>query len=320
MPNRKKGVIVNFQSAVQRLRGSSHLPAYDWKKETGTFLSDLRVAERADRTVEGHAYELGRYRDHLTEHGLDWVTINQDQISDYVRLREHMSFSSKASVMTTLRVFYRWCEKRKIVEASPAAHLETPTRPAPVPKSLNLDQVRLLLTYLDDHQADGLRELRDRALMLTGLYSGMRSKELASTPWEWLDMRAQAIVIPLSKMQRGRTIRMHPDLVPLLTAWGEAQGLNRKRSIPAFSINGEAIVSSRVGKVAHRYAELLDIPLTAHVLRHTFATWSLRKSGNLYAVSKALGHAQLSQTEVYLRGDPSDSEEAVLSLPDPESW
>lgn len=318
--DRKKGVIVDFQTAVRRLRGLDQSPTYDWQAETTKFLSDLRVQERQARTLEGHESELRRYKAWLDDHRIDWTSIASDEIDVYVRLREHLSFSSRASVMTTLRVFYRWCEQKRLVESSPASHLATPKRPAPAPKSMNVDEVRKLLIYLQDHQADGLRELRDRALMLTGLYTGFRASELARSVWGWYDIPGRAVTIPISKMQRGRTVKMHPDLVPILEEWGKAQGLDRKRTARAFSLDGEPIVAARVGKVARRYAKLLDIPLTAHVLRHTFATWSLRKSGNLYAVSKALGHARLAQTEVYLRTSPDDSDPAISSLPGPEDW
>src|SRR5262249_26245579 len=153
--------------------------------------------------------------------------------------------------------------------ASPAAHLITPPRPEAVPKALSIEQVRALLVYLDDHQGDGQRERRDRALLLTGLYTGMRAKEMATTIWQQVDLPAQIIVIPRSKMNRGRTILMHPDLLPTLGAWGVYQGQQRESALPVFSLGTTPIQPERVGKVAYRYAKLLDLPLTAHVLRHT---------------------------------------------------
>lgn len=89
---------------------------------------------------------------------------------------------------------------------------------------------------------------------------------------------------------------------------------------PVFSLTKDAIVSNRVGKIARTYAKELHLPITGHVLRHTFATWALRKSQNLYSVSKALGHAQLTQTEIYLLSDPKDSEPAVEALPSLKEW
>jgi integrase/recombinase XerD len=38
-----------------------------------------------------------------------------------------------------------------------------------------------------------------------------------------------------------------------------------------------------------------------HTLRHTFATHYLRKGGNLFYLSRVLGHASISTAQIYLR-------------------
>ncbi len=101
---------------------------------------------------------------------------------------------------------------------------------------------------------------------------------------------------------------------------GQYSASNLNDEAPVFSLDKLPITSGRVGKVARHYARKLRLPLTAHVLRHTFATWSLRRSGNLYAVSKALGHSQVAQTEIYVSADVEDLRSTVEQLPGLESW
>lgn len=42
-------------------------------------------------------------------------------------------------------------------------------------------------------------------------------------------------------------------------------------------------------------------PFSIHSLRHTFATRLYRKTGDLYLVQRALGHRQITTTEIYAR-------------------
>jgi site-specific recombinase XerD len=42
-------------------------------------------------------------------------------------------------------------------------------------------------------------------------------------------------------------------------------------------------------------------PFSVHSLRHTFATRLYRKTGDLYLVQRALGHRQITTTEIYAR-------------------
>jgi site-specific recombinase XerD len=86
--------------------------------------------------------------------------------------------------------------------------------------------------------------------------------------------------------------------------------------------NGAAISPERAGKIVRRIAKATGIPVHTHKLRHTFATWTLKESKDLYAVSKALGHRQLKQTEIYVQAamDVEQIAEAVAKLPGFEEW
>lgn len=309
-------------SAAQRIAVRLDAPArrLAFPAAVSDFVKDLQQQQKAARTVEGHEYELDRFGAWLEAEGIDWQHISQVEVSAYARTRAHLGFSSNASLMVTLRRLYLWAEAEELVIISPARHLVTPKRPEPVARAMNADQVRKLLAYLAAHRTDSRTTQRDEILLLTGLYQGMRAAELARATWEQFDLEGGVITIPISKMARGRTMTAHPDLLPLLTDWRGVQGVDGDDRAAVFGLTGNAIVPNRVGKIAYKYAELLRLPLTAHTLRHTFATWSLRRSGNIYAVSKALGHKHLTQTEIYLKSDPKDSAPAVESLPSPDAW
>ena len=58
----------------------------------------------------------------------------------------------------------------------------------------------------------------------------------------------------------------------------------------------------------------IDRPVTVHSLRHTFATRLYEKTGDLYLVQRALGHRNITTTEVYARVSDERLREAVASL------
>ena len=280
------------------------------------FTADLKLMGRAARTIEGHELELLRLQRWCVAEALDWSTLTRRQLQPYARLRAELGHSSRANMFCTLRTFYRWAVEAGYVAMSPAAGFKTPTRPHPLPRALTLVQVRQLVAHL--RAGAGQRARRDEALLLTALYAGLRACELGPLCWPAVDIVGGVINIRISKMGKGRGVPLHPVLVELLPAWREIQQLDS--SAPVFSLDGQAILPNRVGKVARRYARELNIPLTAHVLRHTFATWMLRKSGNLYAVSKSLGHSQVRQTEIYVSADVEDLRGPLGLLPGIEDW
>ena len=65
-------------------------------------------------------------------------------------------------------------------------------------------------------------------------------------------------------------------------------------------------------KVAAKRAGIADpSSVSMHISRHSFADYARKKSGNLYAISKTLGHSSLQITETYLK---SFDQEAVDQL------
>jgi len=58
----------------------------------------------------------------------------------------------------------------------------------------------------------------------------------------------------------------------------------------------------------------LDRHASIHFLRHTFATCLCEKTGDLHLVQRALGHRQITTTEVYARVSDGALKSAICFL------
>lgn len=282
----------------------------------GEFLADLELLGRAEWTRKKHAQQLRYFGAWIEAEGIEWQAITRRQLQTYARGRAHLGASARSQTICTLRTFFSWAVENEYVAISPAAGFKTPKRPKPLPRALSLDQIRRLLNYLA--AGDGRRARRDEALLVTALYTGMRASELAALRWSFVDLAGGVINIRIAKMGKGRALPIHPALYEVLERWRVEQGLGQ--DAPVFSLTGKRMAPDRVGKVAREAARALHLPLTAHVLRHTFATWALRRSRDLHSVSRNLGHAHIRQTEIYISTDVGDLQPAVLALPQLDSW
>lgn len=285
--------------------------------EIEEFMADQRLAGRAEKTVKEHRNELLRFKSWLDNEGLDWQTITYKQLKRYTRRKALMSFSSRSNMFCTLRVFYAWAVGDEYVASSPAAAFKTPSRPHPVPRSLKVLQIRRLIAWLKAQEGRTAR--RDEVLIMTGLYAGMRAAELADMRWSAIDMAESTITIRLSKMGRGRILPIHHSLLKLLKQWRELQGFSDDAAV--FAVEKEQPVrANQIGRTARRIARQSGVAFSTHMLRHTFATFLLRRCKNLYTVSKALGHAQIAQTLIYLSTDIEELRDGLENLPEPEDW
>ena len=71
--------------------------------------------------------------------------------------------------------------------------------------------------------------------------------------------------------------------------------------------------------VIHRFKKhvrgaKLNDRLNFHALRHTFASWLVQKGVSIYIVSKLLGHADVTTTQIYAHLQTDDLRDVVNSL------
>ena len=291
------------------------------------FITDMRLNGRAKWTLKKHTHELSRYALWLEGEGLNWQEIRARQLKAFTRLKAEKGYSCRSNMLCSLRVFYAWAVEEDYMDESPAAHFKTPIKPDPLPRALTRDQVKQLITYLTSQE--GLRARRNEAALLTMLYAGLRCAECAALRWVDVDMSGKLIAIPISKMGHGRIVVMHRALHAALEQWREHQGYRdgfTSSELPVFGdthdnrLNGESLTPERFGKLCREISAGIGFKFTAHQLRHTFATHTLRQSGNLFAVSKSLGHRKIEQTMRYVSADVEHLRGAVDQLPDLGEW
>ena len=289
------------------------------------FITDMRLNGRANWTLKKHTHELNRYALWLEQEGLNWQEVRARQLKAFTRQKAEKGYSCKSNMLCSLRVFYAWAVGEDYLDESPAAHFKTPAKPDPLPKALTRDQVKQLITYLAGQE--GLRARRNEAAVLTMLYAGLRCAECAGLRWEDVDMRGRLIAIPISKMGHGRVVVMHRALHGALEIWREHQGHQEGAAQAAVfgdthdnRLNGESLAPERFGKLCRTISADIGFKFTAHQLRHSFATHTLRQSGNLFAGSKSLGHRKIEQTMRYVSADVEHLRGAVDQLPDLGEW
>lgn len=177
-------------------------------------------------------------------------------------------------------------------------------------------QARALLAAPD---ASTLRGMRDRAILATLLYHGLRRAELCSL--RLVDVHDRRGVRHLQVHGKGSKIRyvpLHPAAAGAITAYLEAAGHGDIKTEPLFrpvSNNprgARAITPDGVYRVLAKYAALVDIEVTGfgpHALRATAATNALDNGADIAKVQEWLGHANISTTRVYdhRQGRPEDS-------------
>ena len=131
--------------------------------------------------------------------------------------------------------------------------------------------------------------------------TGMRQQEAAGLKWSQVDTERGELTIYKSKTDRPRVIKLSAE------ALGTLAGTPRHIESPYVFWHGDG---KRFKNPASHFSKLCsgrgsggkrrDLGFRCHDLRHKFAIDWLRKGGQIYALSRHLGHTSVKTTEIYL--------------------
>jgi integrase/recombinase XerD len=164
-------------------------------------------------------------------------------------------------------------------------------------------------------EQDKIIALRNRAMLETLFASGMRISELISLKKTQLDNTGKVFIEGKGKKQRFiyLTDRAKKHIDNYLATRKDSQpylfiakrGLNARNSKKSISPN---YLQMKI----KQYRELLgiNIPTSAHSLRHGFATYLAEQGANPVALQVLLGHESLETTTRYVHASDRYAEEA----------
>jgi integrase/recombinase XerD len=209
--------------------------------------------------------------------------------------------SSAARRVSSLKRFYQYCLRERLIEIDPTLKLDPPKRAPRFPKTLSEADVDALLAAPDAAKPLGVR---DRA-MLEALYAtGLRVSELVSLKLFEVDLQA-GVVRVLGKGAKERLVPLGEQAVHSLKGYlaSARKALLRKRSSNALFVTGRggAMTRQAFWHLIRRYGARA-IPgkrLSPHMLRHAFATHLINHGADLRVVQLLLGHADISTTQIY---------------------
>lgn len=171
---------------------------------------------------------------------------------------------------------------------------------------------RRLARDLPDAQIEqvwgAIRSARDRAwfaLMLrgglrVGEVVGLKPGDLLSTPQGEQPARLRVT----GKGQKERVVCLSADAYALLADWLAERGESAVERI-FLNDKGQGLSASGIEWLLHGYGQAVGIALTPHQLRHTYARQLTEAGMPLTSLSKLMGHAQITTTQIYTAGaDP----------------
>lgn len=234
---------------------------------------------------------------------------------DFNKLREYLHFIQKfdykkttiARKTASIRTFYKYLFRERYVDNNPAISLSAPKRPKSLPKFLTTDEIEKILSNIKIETPAGFR---NRVILELLWATGMRVSELSNLNFGDLNLEENEIRV-FGKGSKERIVLVSERAKQYLTQYINTA---RKLLAPGYDIGevnensplfinntGYRLQNKTIRNAINEVVEKIELPkkVTPHVFRHSFATHLIENGADLRVVQELLGHAGISNTQIY---------------------
>lgn len=260
----------------------------------------LRVEKGvSNETIKNYAYDLKHFFESLKKNSTE--DFLPTDITDFVKIQSKamLSVSTILRRISSTKNFYLFLEKEKIISLQ-LDKFDKPKGIKKLPVCISIEEVEALLEAPDLEKPEGQR---DRAMLEVMYSSGLRISELISLKLGQINFQKGMMKI-IGKGDKQRTVPIGDYALEYLNKYvNEGRRKNKGRNSDFAFLNryGEPLSRQYFFLQVKKYAKQagIEVEISPHTLRHSFATHMLENNAELRAVQEMLGHANIATTQIY---------------------
>lgn len=274
-----------------------------------TYLEYCKKQKRLDsKTIKAYQIDLRQFSEqNIIKNASD---ITSDILENYIATL-HQKYKPKTvkRKITSLKVLFHYFEYKDIITVNPFNKIQLRFRePTILPKTIPLHTIETFLSAIYNQYHNGPTTyqrdcaLRDAAIIELLFATGMRISELCALKINDVDLYDRTVLI-YGKGAKERIIQIgNDDVIQILNTYKNTfsaamQVCNHFFANP----NGTALSDQAVRRMIKKYTTLagIELHITPHMFRHTFATSLLEADVDIRYIQEMLGHSSINITKIY---------------------
>jgi integrase/recombinase XerD len=263
------------------------------------YLMICRVEGKSEVTLRNYRYSMQRFLRFLETSG---TTDSRPQILNYLASMTTLQPSSRNRFFRQTKSFYNWAVANKRLDSNPFDGIKNIRIPESIREPFSTSDIQKLVAATSGSSD---REIRDRAIVMLFVDTGIRLSELAGVSYEDVDFTSRRITVKKAKGGNSRVVAYADQCAEALDSYikirTESIGLlfwkatSYRSLIPGSPLTAVGVRQAmiRIGIIA----EVLHV--YPHRFRHTFATWMIKSNAREIDVQHLLGHKSLHMIRRY---------------------
>lgn len=287
------------------------------------WLDELDIEKASKETIRAYKNNLILF-DRYINNKKEVEKITCEDIKKYIKTNKDRGLKTKTinSYIAALRKFFNYCIEESIyTRENPAFSVKqikaTDTK---VIEVFSAEEMKALINY--NKKSTDFLEFRNNLIVSFLLETGVRNHELYNLKDS--DIFDQYALLKVTKNSKPRVVPISKELKKKMRKYerirknyfDKLKKLDKIDDYYFLSRSGKQLHRTNIGQIVHKVCDELGIDSKKaypHNFRHTNAVTMLKNTGDIYTVSKLLGHQQVGITEIYLQGIKDND---ILSMVD----
>lgn len=273
------------------------------------YLDFCQYQKRLDaKTLKAYRIDLKQFVKYLD---IDSVCLITPDILESFISSLHKTYKPKTvkRKIASLKAFFRYLEYKDLISVNPFNKIQVKFRePVILPKTIPLHTIETFLSTMYAQKSSTRNAyqkkciLRDIAVIELLFATGMRISELCSLKPQNVNLYDHVILI-YGKGAKERRIQIgNDDVVAILNEYQQEYDTEIKNCGYFFVNRLKSRLSEQsVRKMIKKYSALasIEMHITPHMFRHSFATCLLEADVDIRYIQEMLGHSSINITEIY---------------------
>lgn len=253
------------------------------------FLLECEIKRLKPRSIDFYASHLAKFLAFCKSNDIELLQDASTNLRLFNKtlLSKEYSAQYQHNILRALRAFLKFCVAENLITDFPK--ITFPRVPKQVKKALSKAEIKKLLSACN---------AREKLIVSFLLDSGVRANELVNIKINDIDLKSGLVHIRQGKTGE-RYVAIGVKVRKLITLHLNSRKENE------YLLGG--ITVSAIMQLMHRLRKKSGVAkLTAHALRRTYATNSLRQGVSVHVLAKQMGHSSLQILSRYLDLDAND--------------
>lgn len=277
------------------------------------FIHYLVTTDKSNETVRSYKRDLVNFERFIEQRYNGSLYLEEIKSSDieeylYYLKMKNLQTASRSRNLYTLRSFWKYAYKNKLCQWNIVMEVEP------------IKIQRKERTYLTMEEVNKLIETINHPLIKivieTLFYTGMRISECLNLKLQDVNFQDKVIYVIEGKGKKDRNIPINKNIIPILKSYIENERPKVDSEYFFATKKSGRLSAPYVNRILNDTVKELGWKkhVSAHILRHSFASNLIKKGVNLVYVQKLLGHSNLKVTSIYTHADMEDLQESVNTL------